>query len=207
LPNAAAGSEEEEEEEEDENGIAADARSTFPETGSPLGGSLAGDSADGEDAQKAEGDEEEEEDEEEDLSPLQKRLLMKGGATKKWEGKSPAVLDADATVEAAIEEPKLEQQKGEQPQQQKEEELMVPYERASWEQQDCYDHKVDIWQLGCLMHELLFGCLPFEVSCIGQQQHMKLRFLNPWRIVPFFAAAELPLSGLHASYVHEYTPL
>lgn len=164
LPNAAAGSDEDEEDD-----IAADARSLWPETGSPIGGSLAGDSADaegsrsklGDDAQKAE-DEDEEEEDEEDMSPLQRKLLMKGGPTKKWKGKSPVAPDGDGLEQPAevASKQQLEQRKGGQ---QQEEEGMVPYERASWEQQDCYDHKVDIWQVGCLMHELLFGCLPFEV--------------------------------------------
>jgi serine/threonine protein kinase len=35
--------------------------------------------------------------------------------------------------------------------------------RAEWEYQDSYDEKVDIWQLGCMLHELLCGSMPFEV--------------------------------------------
>lgn len=38
--------------------------------------------------------------------------------------------------------------------------------RAEWEYQDHYTEKVDIWQLGCMLHELLCGSMPFEVrSC------------------------------------------
>lgn len=36
--------------------------------------------------------------------------------------------------------------------------------RADWEYQDHYDEKVDIWQLGCMLHELLCGSMPFEVG-------------------------------------------
>lgn len=36
--------------------------------------------------------------------------------------------------------------------------------RAAWEYQDHYTEKVDIWQLGCMVHELLCGSMPFEVS-------------------------------------------
>jgi serine/threonine protein kinase len=36
--------------------------------------------------------------------------------------------------------------------------------RAEWEYQDHYDEKVDIWQLGCMLHELLCGSMPFEVG-------------------------------------------
>lgn len=35
---------------------------------------------------------------------------------------------------------------------------------APWECQDHYNEKVDIWQIGCLLHELLCGELPFEVA-------------------------------------------
>jgi serine/threonine protein kinase len=38
------------------------------------------------------------------------------------------------------------------------------YCKAGWEQLDYYDEKVDIWQVGCLVHEILCGSLPFEVS-------------------------------------------
>uniref|UniRef100_A0A7R9YZK2 Protein kinase domain-containing protein n=1 Tax=Chlamydomonas euryale TaxID=1486919 RepID=A0A7R9YZK2_9CHLO len=33
-----------------------------------------------------------------------------------------------------------------------------------WEWQDTYDAKVDVWQVGCVVHELLCGCLPFETD-------------------------------------------
>jgi serine/threonine protein kinase len=39
----------------------------------------------------------------------------------------------------------------------------VRTDRAEWEYQDHYDEKVDIWQLGCMLHELLCGSMPFEV--------------------------------------------
>jgi serine/threonine protein kinase len=29
---------------------------------------------------------------------------------------------------------------------------------------DYYDEKVDIWQVGCMVHELLCGSMPFEVG-------------------------------------------
>jgi len=35
--------------------------------------------------------------------------------------------------------------------------------RAEWEYQDHYTEKVDVWQLGCMLHELLCGSMPFEV--------------------------------------------
>jgi hypothetical protein len=35
---------------------------------------------------------------------------------------------------------------------------------AGWEQPDYYDEKVDIWQVGCVIHELLCGSMPFEVG-------------------------------------------
>ncbi|WIA20932.1 hypothetical protein OEZ85_005274 [Tetradesmus obliquus] len=36
--------------------------------------------------------------------------------------------------------------------------------RAEWEHRDYYDEKVDIWQVGCMVHELLCGSMPFEVE-------------------------------------------
>jgi len=36
--------------------------------------------------------------------------------------------------------------------------------RAGWEHPDYYDEKVDIWQVGCVIHELLCGSMPFEVG-------------------------------------------
>ena len=41
--------------------------------------------------------------------------------------------------------------------------LQQQYCKAVWEQTDYYDEKVDIWQVGCLVHEILCGNLPFEV--------------------------------------------
>eukprot|EP00775_Hariotina_reticulata_P006582 gene6582-6810_t len=35
---------------------------------------------------------------------------------------------------------------------------------AVWEHPDYYDEKVDIWQVGCVIHELLCGSMPFEVE-------------------------------------------
>ncbi|KAL6745626.1 kinase-like domain-containing protein, partial [Haematococcus lacustris] len=40
--------------------------------------------------------------------------------------------------------------------------LVVPHNAWEWREQ--YDEKVDIWQVGCLVHELLCGCLPFETE-------------------------------------------
>jgi serine/threonine protein kinase len=34
---------------------------------------------------------------------------------------------------------------------------------AEWEGRDYYNEKVDVWQVGCLVHELLCGSMPFEV--------------------------------------------
>jgi hypothetical protein len=45
-----------------------------------------------------------------------------------------------------------------------EEQLQAAMRQEAWHRSDHYDEKVDIWQLGCLVHELLCGCLPFEVS-------------------------------------------
>jgi serine/threonine protein kinase len=39
---------------------------------------------------------------------------------------------------------------------------------AEWEYQDHYDEKVDVWQLGCMLHELLCGSMPFEVGSRGR---------------------------------------
>ncbi|KAF6262064.1 hypothetical protein COO60DRAFT_1699492 [Scenedesmus sp. NREL 46B-D3] len=36
--------------------------------------------------------------------------------------------------------------------------------RPEWEHRDYYDEKVDIWQVGCMVHELLCGSMPFEVE-------------------------------------------
>lgn len=44
---------------------------------------------------------------------------------------------------------------------------------AGWEYQDHYDEKVDIWQLGCMLHELLCGSMPFEVR--WSQRHGSVR--------------------------------
>ncbi len=45
-----------------------------------------------------------------------------------------------------------------------EEQLQAALQQEAWQRQDHYDEKVDLWQVGCLVHELLCGCLPFEVS-------------------------------------------
>lgn len=37
---------------------------------------------------------------------------------------------------------------------------IVPHN--AWEWQEVYDEKVDVWQVGCVVHELLCACLPFE---------------------------------------------
>jgi serine/threonine protein kinase len=41
--------------------------------------------------------------------------------------------------------------------------LTEPYHPAAWEGRDYYSEKVDVWQAGCLLHELLCGSMPFEV--------------------------------------------
>uniref|UniRef100_A0A7S0WKQ3 Protein kinase domain-containing protein n=1 Tax=Chlamydomonas leiostraca TaxID=1034604 RepID=A0A7S0WKQ3_9CHLO len=40
--------------------------------------------------------------------------------------------------------------------------IIVPHN--PWEWQDSYDEKVDIWQVGCLVHEVMCGVLPFETE-------------------------------------------
>jgi serine/threonine protein kinase len=41
---------------------------------------------------------------------------------------------------------------------------LAKYAPAEWEGRDYYNEKVDVWQLGCLVHELLCGSMPFEVG-------------------------------------------
>jgi serine/threonine protein kinase len=85
-----------------------------------------------------------------------------------------------------------------------------------WEGRDYYNEKVDIWQVGCLVHELLCSSMPFEVCCgwwhsrWGQARRMDgicswpltllPRHTFPWHVTPLQAAClRLTPALLHTS--------
>ena len=57
--------------------------------------------------------------------------------------------------------------------------IMVPHN--PWEWQESYNEKVDIWQVGCVVHEILCGCLPFETD-----NHHLTAALTLWADVNFW---------------------